>query len=283
MSAAITLDLSTNWQGTVSFAGIGTDTIRNFEGVIGATAAYNDSITGSSGNDVIGGGGGVDTLIGGDGIDTLSFAWAEASVNVNLATSTMTNDGYYRVDVFSGFENVDGGRAADSIVGSSVSNVIRGDTGNDTIVGSAGNDTLDGGNGTDLLTYASETTSMSINLMTGRMTTETGRFDVITNFESIQGGTGNDTIEVSSLSETVRGGAGNDVFVTGLDALNGDLFDGETGFVIPEGNIALFIDALEKLAKDPELRNKMGAEGRRFVQTNYSIQHLNDQLLQIYS
>jgi colanic acid/amylovoran biosynthesis glycosyltransferase len=73
------------------------------------------------------------------------------------------------------------------------------------------------------------------------------------------------------------------VIVSDAGGMKEGMIDGETGFVIPEGNIALFVDALEKLAKDPELRSKMGAEGRRFVQTNYSIQHLNDQLLQIYS
>jgi colanic acid/amylovoran biosynthesis glycosyltransferase len=73
------------------------------------------------------------------------------------------------------------------------------------------------------------------------------------------------------------------VIVSDAGGMSEGMIDGQTGYVIPEGNILLFVDAIEKLAKDPELRAKMGAAGRRFVQTSYSIQHLNDQLLQIYS
>jgi colanic acid/amylovoran biosynthesis glycosyltransferase len=73
------------------------------------------------------------------------------------------------------------------------------------------------------------------------------------------------------------------VIVSDAGGMKEGMIDGETGFVIPEGNITLFVDAVEKLAKDPELRAKMGEAGRLIVQNNYSIELLNDQLLQIYS
>ena len=49
--------------------GLGTDTYRNMEGVIGT--AFNDTLTGTNGNDVLKGGGGNDTLFGLDGNDLL--------------------------------------------------------------------------------------------------------------------------------------------------------------------------------------------------------------------
>ena len=76
-SDAITLDLSTNWQGQISFTSLGTDTVSNFEGVIGGTNA--DSITGTDGSDVMGGWSGADTLIGGAGVDLLQYGTTTGS------------------------------------------------------------------------------------------------------------------------------------------------------------------------------------------------------------
>jgi Ca2+-binding RTX toxin-like protein len=53
----------------LSAVGLGTDTYRNMEGVIGSS--FNDTLTGSSGNDVLKGGAGNDVLSGGAGLDTL--------------------------------------------------------------------------------------------------------------------------------------------------------------------------------------------------------------------
>jgi Ca2+-binding RTX toxin-like protein len=216
-TTAITLNLSTAWQSSVTYQG--TDTVSNMEGVIGGT--NNDSITGSSGNDVIGGFSGNDTLAGGLGIDTLSFDRTSAAVTVNLQAQTVSGEG---TDVISGFENVSSGSGADNLTGSTGDNWIRGNDGNDTITGSAGNDTLEGGNGTDQLVYTAYTSALSINLATGAVTGADGKVEVISGFENVLGGTGNDTITGSSIAESIAGGSGNDSLTgeAGADSLTGD-------------------------------------------------------------
>ncbi|WP_354685131.1 VCBS domain-containing protein [Cupriavidus necator] len=54
----------------LSAAGLGTDSYRNMEGVMGS--AFNDTLTGSGGNDVLRGGAGDDQLFGGGGNDVLT-------------------------------------------------------------------------------------------------------------------------------------------------------------------------------------------------------------------
>ena len=81
-TAGITFTLTQSSSNTVfnaSAAGLGTDTYKNFEGVIGTNfndtlngSASNDVLRGEGGNDVINGNGGNDTITGGAGADTLS-------------------------------------------------------------------------------------------------------------------------------------------------------------------------------------------------------------------
>ncbi len=67
---AFTLTQSiTNTVANLTGVGLGSDTYRNMEGVIGS--AFNDTLIGSAGNDVLRGGAGNDTLLGGDGNDIL--------------------------------------------------------------------------------------------------------------------------------------------------------------------------------------------------------------------
>ncbi|WP_063771671.1 beta strand repeat-containing protein [Cupriavidus necator] len=60
---------STDATVNLSAVGLGTDTYRNMEGVVGS--AFSDNLIGSSGNDVLRGGAGDDNLAGGSGNDTL--------------------------------------------------------------------------------------------------------------------------------------------------------------------------------------------------------------------
>jgi Ca2+-binding RTX toxin-like protein len=180
---------------------------------------------------VIGGYSGNDTLIGGEGVDTLSFDRTSANLVVNLQASTVTGEG---TDVISGFENVSAGSGADSITGSSVDNWLRGNLGSDTLVGSAGNDTLEGGQGVDRLVYTSYASSLSIDLVAGTVTGVDGKADVVSGFESVYGGEGNDTILDGDSSDSIWGGncndnisgnAGNDSLLgeAGNDTLDGGL------------------------------------------------------------
>jgi VCBS repeat-containing protein len=81
-TAGITFTLVQSASNTVenlSAAGLGTDTYRNMEGVIGTQ--HNDTLTGSGGDDVLAGGGGADTLTGGAGSDTFLFNTAPNAVD----------------------------------------------------------------------------------------------------------------------------------------------------------------------------------------------------------
>ena len=146
--------------------GAGSDTLSNFENIIGS--AFNDTLTGNgsanvlnggAGDDTLIGGGGADQLIGGLGVDTASYTTAGAAVTANLTTGVGSlNDA--NGDTFSGIENLTGGAFNDNLTGDGASNVLIGGAGNDTLSGLDGNDTIDatagndsvfGGNGNDTI------------------------------------------------------------------------------------------------------------------------------------
>jgi colanic acid/amylovoran biosynthesis glycosyltransferase len=58
--------------------------------------------------------------------------------------------------------------------------------------------------------------------------------------------------------------------------------DGESGFLVPEGDPDALAERLERLVADPELRSRMGRNGRRAVEEHYNIDQLNDRLVEIY-
>jgi colanic acid/amylovoran biosynthesis glycosyltransferase len=60
------------------------------------------------------------------------------------------------------------------------------------------------------------------------------------------------------------------------------LLDGKSGFVVPERNPDALAERLSYLAKHPEIWAEMGAQGRRFVESNYDSAQLNLKLVQIY-
>lgn len=135
--------------------GEGTDTISQFENVIGSSQA--DLLTGDgganrldggAGNDTLAGGLGNDTLVGGTGVDTASFINSATAVNANLLTNTSTGEG---TDSLSGIENLTGSALNDTLAGDHGNNVITGEGGRDAINGNLGNDTIDGGAGDDTI------------------------------------------------------------------------------------------------------------------------------------
>ncbi len=216
--------------------------LRGIEGAIGTTwadtltgSAGNDSITGLADNDSLVGAAGDDTLLGDDGLDTL-----------------------------------EGGLGHDSLLGGAGADNLSGGDGNDTLIGGAGGDTLSGGLGTNIAAYETSVTIdllargnstgdaqgdvyQNIQILQGSAFADTmvagtgddgiritqyqggGGDDVFKNMDlqldSINGGTGNDTLDVSHLAsatvnlsdtryvsiETVTGGAGADTLnATGL-------------------------------------------------------------------
>ncbi|MFD2246070.1 glycosyltransferase [Pontibacter ruber] len=60
------------------------------------------------------------------------------------------------------------------------------------------------------------------------------------------------------------------------------LIDGETGFVLPAGDVAALTEKLRLLLNDPELRETMGKAGRAYVQQHFDQRILHQRLLELY-
>ena len=58
--------------------------------------------------------------------------------------------------------------------------------------------------------------------------------------------------------------------------------DNETGFLVPPGDRATLARRLLQLAGDPELRRRLGAKGRQFVQARFSLEAMLDNLYALY-
>lgn len=60
------------------------------------------------------------------------------------------------------------------------------------------------------------------------------------------------------------------------------VLDGKSGFLVPERDSHALAEKLEYLIKHPEIWPEMGRRGREFVEENYDINKLNQQLVEIY-
>ncbi len=58
--------------------------------------------------------------------------------------------------------------------------------------------------------------------------------------------------------------------------------DGEDGFLVAAGAVGELADRLAQLARDPELRARMGAAGRERMQTRYAVDRLIDDMDALY-
>jgi len=135
-AAAVTVSLATlTAQNTV---GAGTDTLSNFENLLGS--AFNDTLTGDGNANIIDGGAGNDTMNGGAGTDTVSYASATAGVSVSLALTTAQNTIGAGTDTLSLFENLTGSAFGDTLIGNTAINRIDGGAGGDTLTGGTGAD-----------------------------------------------------------------------------------------------------------------------------------------------
>lgn len=150
--ANFTLIQSSSANSTGNAGGLGIDSYKNMEGVIGSSS--NDTINGSAGNDIIRGGGGSDTLDGKGGNDLLDFSDGTAGITFTMG---LNGAGSFSAaglgtDTYTGFEGVIGTAFADTLTGSAAADELRGGAGNDTISGLAGDDRIVGGAGSDTLT-----------------------------------------------------------------------------------------------------------------------------------
>ncbi|NVO29519.1 hypothetical protein HJ526_19030 [Donghicola sp. C2-DW-16] len=179
----------------------------------------NDSLYGGNGDDVILLDEGFDVLSGGNGTDTILIGDAAGTVDLAVTTEQWTR---YNRDTITGFENVQGGAGDDKIYGSNANNLLIGGDGSDRVFGrggrdvmqlDAGDDTLNGGNGTDTLTVLDDRDTTVDLGVSDAQNTGYG-LDVVSGFENITGGAGDDAFTGNRKSNQLDGGAGD-------DALNG--------------------------------------------------------------
>ncbi|WP_445632479.1 Calcium-binding protein [Nostoc sp. DSM 114161] len=178
-------------------AGTSQVSYKNIEHLNISGTTDDDLIVGSNGNDTIygGGGSGNDTLNGGAGNDNLS---ADNSLGNNLLSGGNGND-FLSVsgDVF-----IYRGEASVNYV--SGNNTLNGGAGDDNLVTqfSDGNNLLVGGDGNDSL-FAFDPSSLYVSY----------GVDAISGDNTLNGGTGNDYLDVSNSSgdNLLNGGDGNDI------------------------------------------------------------------------
>ncbi|QYZ69151.1 beta strand repeat-containing protein [Neotabrizicola shimadae] len=226
--SGITLDLSLT--GAQTTGGSGTDTVFNFEHLIGSN--YDDWLSGNAQANI---------LDGLAGVDTLSYELAADAVNVNLAEQKATTGGI--VDTVRNFENVVGSAFADTFTGDLLDNVFDGGTGSDTVsyqnikagqggvivslaITSAQNTQA---SGVDTFLAVTGTTRSSIENLTGSLNDDQLTGDAYANI--LDGSDGHDTIIGSGGNDTLSGGLGDDS-LNGGAGLDTALFLGTTGAVV---------------------------------------------------
>lgn len=83
-----------------------------------------------------------------------------------------------------------------------------------------------------------------------------------------------------SVLEAMR--AGLPVIASDVGGTRESVIDGETGFLIPRGDVGLLKDRLLKLINEPELRVQMGKSGyRRFI-SEFTFEHMLEKTLKVY-
>ena len=243
--------------------GLGNDTLSGGGGddqLIGG--AGNDILLGGDGSDVLVGGSGNDTLDGGSGIDSIDYSDRTSNISffLNRTANATVVIGGRAEDTLRNVENVTTGSGNDNLNGDLNSNILSGGAGQDSIRGGLGNDILDGGEGIDTLDYSDKALGISVSLMdSGNSSTVIigTESDVISNFENITGGSGNDRLAGSSGANTLIGGLGDDVLIGsgGADVLTGGV--GKDLFVIDtldnsSDRITDFVSKTDKLGLDSD-------------------------------
>lgn len=72
------------------------------------------------------------------------------------------------------------------------------------------------------------------------------------------------------------------VIVSDMGGMKEGIIDKETGFVLPDNNIKAFVEKIEWLANNPDVRKRMGVSGREFVVNRYNSKIINQDLVNLY-
>lgn len=134
----------------------------------------------------------------------------------------------------SGASLLDAGGERDVLIAGGGPTRMLGGDGNDLLVAGTGVDTIDGGAGTDMVSYASASAAVAVDLANATAGGAAAG-DVLTNVESLQGSSFDDTltgddghnvIDGRGGNDVLRGRGGNDLLIGGAGA---DVLDGGTG------------------------------------------------------
>ncbi len=192
----------------------GNDTLKGGDGndvLLGQGG--DDEIDGGADNDTLSGGEGNDFLDGGTGTDLAYFGRSVFAISVSINSigpALATGNG---TDTLVAIEGVIGGLGSDSIQGDGFANRIGGGEGNDTLDGGGGIDTL------DLTLYepnrfgvisAEEDFFVDLRLQGTAQSFGTQGTDLITNFENVATGRGDDTLIGDAFANVLDGGDGVD-------------------------------------------------------------------------
>jgi Ca2+-binding RTX toxin-like protein len=212
----------------VVFAGAGNDIVF---GGAGDDRLYgedgDDTILGEDGGDFISGGSGVDVLVAGGGNDTVQGGEDNDTLDGGDGNDSLAGDAGHDVIVAgAGDDMLDGGDGNDVLSDGPGRDTVHGGSGDDRVMAAAdaADDVYDGGGGQDTLDYSTAATGVTVDLGSGAAVgAETGH-DLISDFETVIGGSGDDDISAGSAgvamagaegNDSLRGGAGNDVIADG--------------------------------------------------------------------
>ncbi len=211
-SATATVTVSLASTAAQNTGGGGTDTVSNFENLIGS--AFNDRLTGSTAANRMDGGAGNDILTGGAGLDTL-----DGGAGSDIYVVTVLGDKTAAEISDSGIGGLDELRF--TAAANSTLTLFAGDTGLERVAI---------GTGTGTTAVATATTALNVNAAAGANgLTIVGNAGVNqltgTAFaDRIEGGAGNDALLGGAGNDTLVGGAGNDT-LTGGDGADAFLFN----------------------------------------------------------
>ncbi len=77
------------------------------------------------------------------------------------------------------------------------------------------------------------------------------------------------------------GAAGLPIVSTQIAAIPEIVHDGENGFLVQPRDVKGLVEALTRLAEDASLRNVMGIESKRIVETDHNVEQNAMRLLKI--
>ncbi|MEH2536613.1 MULTISPECIES: beta strand repeat-containing protein [unclassified Bradyrhizobium] len=197
--------------GTVTGAGVGSDTLTGVEGVIGSNFAdtFNAAgFTGSTGQPGVAAGqtdfeglGGDDVIIGyinalGQSVTRINYLSATGAVTVDIAAGTADGDASVGHDTFSNVATVWGSASNDTIYGSNNGNFTY-----ETFEGRVGDDYIDGRGGYDSVTYNNDpaiTSGIVVHLAAGTVNGDASvGTDTIRNVEAARGTNFNDVFDAT--------------------------------------------------------------------------------------